>query len=259
MRARAFITHKQAESESDCQDRYSINAATGSVAVSDGLSQSLFSKYWAEILVDKYTSEREWAPTCENIRTLAPVWQERVQSRLDQLRSLGREPWRSESMLAAGASAGATLVGLRLKVDGTWCCDVLGDSCLVELEGSQIKEIYSTTDHFDNYPDYFDSRQDKEGKGEVQSFRGAWNSPYLPRTTLLLVTDALGAFLWSIKGTPEEKQRIDELLRVQSADEFQVLVEHWRKDGMHNDDTTMVIVTDDPHDGAFKRQEEWVW
>ena len=46
---------------------------------------------------------------------------------------------------------------------------------------------------------------------------------------------------------------------MESADEFKILVQYWRKDGMHNDDTTMVVVTDDRYDEAFKRQEEWVW
>ena len=259
MRARAFITQKEAESVADCQDRFSINPATGSVAVSDGMSQSLFPKYWAEILVDRYTAEKDWFPTRENVKALAPFWMEKVRKRLAELRALGRDPWRSENMLATGASAGATLAGLRLGTEGKWTCDVLGDSCLVELEGDHIKEIYSSMDHFDNYPDYFDSNPDKPGKGEVMIVTGEWNLPEEPRKTLLLVTDALGAFLASIKGKAEERLRIRELLGVESTDEFKILVQYWRKDGMHNDDTTMVVVTDEHHDEAFKRQEEWVW
>ena len=162
-------------------------------------------------------------------------------------------------MLATGASAGATLVGLRVGVGGKWSCDVLGDSCLVELEGDHIKEIYSSMDHFDNYPDYFDSNPDKTGKGEVRTVSGEWHLPEEPKKTLLLVTDALGAFLASIKGKADERLRIRELLGVESTDEFKILVQYWRKDGMHNDDTTMVVVTDDRYDEAFKRQEEWVW
>ena len=260
MRARAFITQKQAESEADCQDRFSINAATGSVAVSDGISQSLFAKYWAEILSDRYTAERDWLPSRENVQALAPFWQKRVERRLNQMRAAGMDPWRSEGMLADGASAGATLVGLRLDESGKWTCDILGDSCLVELEGAHIKEIYSSMDHFGNYPDYFDSNPDKPGKGEVRTVTGTWNPPEAPKTSLLLVTDALGAFISTLKDTPEKTEHIRDLLSVGSADEFRILVEYWRREGMHNDDTTMVIVTDDSQFGeSFKRQEEWVW
>ena len=259
MRARAFIVQKEAESEADCQDRFSINPVTGSVAVSDGMSQSLFPKYWAEILADRYTAERDWYPTRENVQALAPFWIEKVRKRLEECRALGRDPWRAESMLATGASAGATLVGLRVGEGGRWSCDIIGDSCLVELEGDHIKDIYSSMDHFDNYPDYFDSDPEKPGKGEVRTFTGTWSRPETPKTTLLLVTDALGAFLASVKGKPEEYAHIRELLNVESADEFMILVQYWRKEGMHNDDTTMVVVTDDYHDEVFKRQEEWVW
>ena len=270
MRARAFITQKQAETEADCQDRFSINAATGSVAVSDGMSQSLFPKYWAELLADRYTSEKDWFPSRENVRALAPFWRERVEQRMEQMRSAGMDPWRSEGMLADGASAGATLVGLRTGPANAWRCDVLGDSCLVEVEGTRIKEIYSSMDHFDNYPDYFDSNPANPGKGEVRTVTGSWNRPDCTKTTLLLVTDALGAFLSSIKGTAEETIRIEELLRVESADEFNILVDYWRKDGMHNDDTTLIIVADEYGNRGenrlfaqtgevFKRQEEWVW
>ena len=48
---------------------------------------------------------------------------------------------------------------------------------------------------------------------------------------------------------------------MESVGEFDILVGYWRQDGMHNDDTTMVVLTDeDPQDdGVFKRQEEWLW
>ena len=95
--------------------------------------------------------------------------------------------------------------------------------------------------------------------GDDGNRNSEWNLPEEPRKTLLLVTDALGAFLASIKGKAEERLRIRELLGVESTDEFKILVQYWRKDGMHNDDTTMVVVTDEHHDEAFKRQEEWVW
>ena len=270
MRARAFTLQKESESEADCQDRFSINPATGSVAVSDGLSQSLFPKYWAEILVGRYTLERDWSPTRENVRELCPLWMERVRGRLGQWRALGKEPWRSEGLLAGGASAGATLVGLRTGGGAAWTCDVLGDSCLIELEGDRIREVYSSMDGFGNYPDYFDSNPASPGRGEPRRFSGMWSPPGSPRTTLLLVTDALGAFLSSVRGTLEEGPRLRELLSVESADEFAILVGYWRKEGMHNDDTTLVIVSDDywwmggdkasgkPGD-IFKRGEEWVW
>ena len=258
MRARAFITQKASEQVSDCQDRFSINAATGSAAVCDGMSQSIFPKYWAEILADRYTADSGWFPTPEKVVALAPLWRERVDERLARFRAAGIDPWRSESMLSQGCSAGSTLVGVRVD-ENYWRCDVLGDSCLVVTEGDRIVEIYSSMDtsKFDNYPDYFDSDPAKSGKGTVQSFFGEWHRGQ----ALLLVSDPLAGYLSSVRDTGKEIVCIRELLSVESADEFEILVDYWRKDGMHNDDTTLVVITKEYHldDGCFKRQEEWVW
>ena len=257
MRARGFIVPKACEQAADCQDRFSINPVTGSVAVCDGMSQSFFPKYWAEILAERYTREKGWFPSPERVAELGPSWKQRVESRLDRFRVAGINPWRSEMMLREGCSAGSTLVGVR--VDGNrWQCNVLGDSCLVVVEENRIEEICSSMDtsQFDNYPDYFDSDPAKLGKGEVMTFSGMMTGK-----TLILVSDPLAGYLSSVRGTEKEVFCIRELLAVESADEFDILVGYWRKDGMHNDDTTMVILTNEYHldDGVFKRQEEWVW
>ena len=258
MRARAFIVPKGAESDNDCQDRFSINAATGSVAVSDGMSQSLFPKYWAEILADRYTSERDWFPSHENVRALSQIWREMVEARLEAMRRNGINTWRTENMLADGMSAGATLVGVRT-TDTGWECNVLGDSCLVVVKEDRIDVIHSSMDtgSFGNYPDYYDSDPAKPGKGEVATFDGHWAKGL----TLLLVSDPLAAYLASVRGSDKEAVCIRELLSVESADEFKILVDYWRKKGMHDDDTTMAVVTNDYEwmDSLFLRQAEWVW
>ena len=242
MRARAFITQKEAESVADCQDRFSINPATGSVAVSDGMSQSLFPKYWAEILAQKYTSERDWFPSRENVQALSPLWRERVEQRLEEMRSNGQNTWRAENMLADGQSAGATLVGVRTS-GNTWHCDVLGDSCLIVVKDYRIECIFSSMDTtaFGNYPDYFDSNPSNSGKGEVASFDGRWTNGLV----LLLVSDPLVGYLSAVKGTKMEEICIRELLCVETAEEYEIVVDYFRKDGMHNDDTTMVVVTNE--------------
>ena len=119
-------------------------------------------------------------------------------------------------------------------------------------------EICSSMDtaRFDNYPDYFDSNPMMPGKGEVKTFSGI-----LTGKALFLVTDPLGEYLSCVRGTAKESVCIRELLSVESVGEFGILVGYWRRDGMHNDDTTMVVLTDEypQDDGVFKRQEEWLW
>ena len=258
MRVRAFISPKGAETENDCQDRFSINPETGSVAVSDGMSQSLFPKYWAEILSRKYTSGTDWTPSHESVRPLGDLWREKVEGRLERMREDGRSTWRTENMLSDGLSAGATLVGVRTDREG-WRCDVLGDSCLVVLREGRIVGIHSSmdTDSFGNYPDYFDSDPGKTGRGEVRTIRGSWEDSQV----MLLVTDPLAGFLSSVRGSDREKVVLGELLSVESSDEFGILVDYLREDGMHDDDTTMVVLTCDCEEveEPFNRQEDWIW
>ena len=120
MKIRAFITHKKAEHFQDCQDRFSVNRDTKSVAVSDGMSQSIFQKIWAEILVDAYTKSREWTPSNESdhstVKTiLSSTWKNRVKERLNEMQKEGRNTTRTENSLALGGSAGATIVGVRFE------------------------------------------------------------------------------------------------------------------------------------------------
>ena len=237
MVTRAFMTPKESEGENDCQDRFSINGETASVAVCDGMSQSLFPKYWAEILARKYTSERDWIPSRENVHELSHLWVEKVSSRMEEMRSLGLSTWRAENMLMDGFSAGSTLVGLRM--DGNrFRCDVLGDSCLVIVKGGRIQDILSSMDCFGYYPDYFDSDPSRPGRGELRTFGGE----VAPGMVFLLVTDPLAEYLTSARGSLMEQTLVSELLSVETQEEFEILVAYWRQAGMHNDDTTMVIV-----------------
>ena len=109
----AFITHKKAERFSDCQDRFSVKPGTKSIAVSDGMSQSIFQKYWAQILADKYTETADWVPNLESVRELSPSWDARVSRYLEEEEQAGRNPWRAKGSIARGLSAGATIFGVR--------------------------------------------------------------------------------------------------------------------------------------------------
>ena len=62
MKIRAFITHKIKEEFADCQDRFSINPDTKSIAVSDGMGSTWQQKIWAQLLVETFTNSKEWSP-----------------------------------------------------------------------------------------------------------------------------------------------------------------------------------------------------
>ena len=246
MIVRAFITHKQAETFADCQDRFGVNSDTKSIAVSDGMGATWQQKIWAQLLVDTFTYSSEWSPTHENIKPLCSVWRDKVVDFIQNLKDTNAPEnmiYRNERNLAEGRSAGATLVGVRFN-DMKWSGTILGDSCLIEWNSSEAKFYTSQEgETFDSYPDYFDSSNVKEGKGTPKSIKGT----IAEGTILLMVSDPFSEFLLEHNKQGDASNYIHQLLNVSSHDDFEKVVDNWRKAGMHNDDTTLVIIE---HDGT---------
>lgn len=251
MKIRAFITHKKVEQFQDCQDRFCVNSDTKSVAVSDGMSQSIFQKIWAEILVDAYTNNSgmdKWCPSQESnqetIKTkLTPAWKERVHNRILEMQKEGQNTLRAENSLAVGLSAGATLAGVRFD-NNKWIGEVMGDSCIIEISGTNIAHIYTSqeVEAFDNHPDYFDSNPTRQGKGTPKQFDGELQQGM----ALLIVSDPFSDFLFEKQKTGKESEYVKELLAIDSHETFENTVTKWRADyGMHNDDSTLLIIEPD--------------
>ena len=241
---RAFITHKQAEQFADCQDRFGVAPDTKSIAVSDGMGSTWQQKIWAQLLVDTYTNSTDWHPSKEFIQPLCQAWRMKVSEFIQNLKDIKAPEnmiYRNERNLAEGRSAGATFVGIRF--DGSkWSGEVLGDSCLIEWDGNEAKfNTSQDTDAFDSYPDYFDSNPLKDGKGTPKSIEGTLKDG----TILFLVSDPFSEFMLEHSKQGDIAKYVRQLLSLASHDDFEALVDEWRKEGMHNDDTTLVIVEND--------------
>ena len=247
MKIRAFITHKKAEKFADCQDRFGVNADTKSLAVSDGMGASWQQKIWAQILVEEFTKSKDWLPTSESIKPLCSLWRKKVEESIEHLKETNAPQniiFRNERSLAEGRSAGATFVGIRF-LSNEWTGSVLGDSCLIDWNGKEA--IFYTSqdgDEFDSYPDYFDSDENKTGKGTPLIINGTLTKD----THLLLVSDPFSDFLLEKKKQDSIAEYINQLLSISNHEDFENLVDDWRKAGMHNDDTTLVIVRENGKD-----------
>lgn len=248
---RAFITHKQAELFADCQDRFGVNPDTKSIAVSDGMGSTWQQKIWAQLLVDTFIESRDWQPTKNTTNPLCYLWRNKVERLIEQLKKKPRTSlsqreineldaliYRNERNLIAGRSAGATFVGIRFS-GNIWNGSVLGDSCLIEWDGNEAKfNTSQDSETFDSFPDYFDSDALKEGKGIPKPIEGVLTEG----NCLLLVSDPFSEFLLEHSKQGDISRYIQQLLSLASHDDFETLVSEWRKEGMHNDDTTLVIV-----------------
>lgn len=244
MKIKAFITHKLAEKYKDCQDRFCISKSTKSIAISDGMSQSIFQDIWAELLTNSFVSTKDFK-LHDNLKDLTEKWREKVDSILEQKRKDGIDPWRAENSLAKGLSAGATFCGLRFDRN-EWSCQVLGDSSLIVLNHDfSIKTIFSSQDgEFDNHPDYFDSNPNKEGKGTLKE-----NSGKLQKGDfLLLVTDPFSDYFYEKHRNNAEVELIKQIVKISNHKEFCSLVDEWREQGMHNDDSTIIVIEYDEND-----------
>jgi len=78
MEIRAFIYHKEAEKYSDCQDYFEISSQNNRIAVSDGMSQSIYPQWWAEILAKAYI---QTGAIPRELASYQEIWQNKLNGR----------------------------------------------------------------------------------------------------------------------------------------------------------------------------------
>jgi len=236
MKVKAYIHHKRAEKYCDCQDCFGIDFQNNRIAVSDGLSQSHYQRWWAKILVDAYLKVGH-IPT--DILPYQKKWQNRFVREIQERESRGANPWRQKNWLAEKSGAGATLCGFSWDSD-KWTCECLGDSCVIIINDDYTLDFHtSQIGKFGSYPDYFDSF--KAGRGSVSKTTGDFNA-----IAILIVTDPFSELFQKHKDDVDYiKARLDELQKLGNHESYVELVERWRDQlGMHNDDSTLVLLQD---------------
>lgn len=236
MKVKAFITHKLSEHYADCQDRFCIDIDNRTVAVSDGMSQSIFPEYWADLLSSQYAHFGHC--TEEDRKNLCARWIEKVNGYLEDQVNVGKNPWRLKNNIASRIGAGATICGVRFENATSWKGDVLGDSCIIEVNTMDwTAKILSSEDKaFDSHPDYYDSFPEKQGSGRIRDFCGSIG----PNNLLLLVSDPFSEYFTKHKECCQEL--VEQIQGLREHDDFCSLVDRWREKGMHNDDSTLCII-----------------
>src|SRR5687767_14296382 len=117
-RARSFTVHKRGNAEHECEDAVARDDARGLFAAADGVSQALFSRDWATILVNRFRRDPfgrddfdEW------LRAARAEWKQTVYRRW-------REDWAGRHgqdlpyTLAVKAAAGSSATFAGLKIAG---------------------------------------------------------------------------------------------------------------------------------------------
>lgn len=266
MKITGFITHKLSENFSDCQDRFRVNSDTKSIALSDGMSQSFLQAIWADLLCREFTDNKEWIPSDgEALRNIREEWTRKCSEHLQEQEKAGNpHSYLIRNALRNNASAGATFLGVRLDTKKLeyW---VLGDSCLIHIKNGKIGSlesiISSQEGDFNSFPDFLDSHPAKKAKGTIKHGTIMLSEG----DVLLLVSDPFSDFFYEkVKSGETCEGYISQIMDLKSHDDFERLVSDWRKAGMTNDDSTLIIIEYDNNsdfsiskmDDIYKMSEE---
>ena len=123
-----------------------------------------------------------------------------------------------------------------------WVGHVLGDTCIIDVDitGKAPIKIYTSEDKaFDSYPDYYESFPNKVGRGQIKEFTGKLSEGHC----LLLVSDPFSEFLSNHK--EHCSQWLRRILELKGHEDYCSLVDDWRHEGLHNDDSTLCIIEPD--------------
>jgi hypothetical protein len=230
---RGYITHKEAETYSDCADRYAINTKNNRFAVSDGVSKSFFPDYWADILVKHFVAlEKDSELSIDECQS---EWLDEVTKKVNT----PEVKWYTQNAFCKKDPGLATFVTLRFEKD-KWFADALGDSFLFFVPNETTTgfddwvKLSSKPEPvvFDSFPDYFSSRNNQHGESKKIEHP-------LVAGTFYLMTDALSEWVFNKK-----EKAIDEIKeKWKNQDEFERSVTELRRlTELNNDDSAILII-----------------
>ncbi|CAN5242549.1 hypothetical protein BH10CYA1_BH10CYA1_09080 [soil metagenome] len=252
----SFSLPKAGRSFVDCEDAYfpgdlhsqqlyEINHDQTDVfraSVSDGATDSIFSKLWAQLLAFGYGAGK-WASdiTAESIMEEQGAW----------LDFLGKQqlPWYAEEKAELGAFA--AMVGLTLFDDTKqWTAMALGDCCIFHIRNGECVRSFPISESaaFSNFPLLLCSVADRNSNvfdSKQVILDGTWQTG----DQFVLMSDTVACWFISQIENGNARATISNLESAHSLDAFVSLINHARTtkggDGnvlMRDDDVTVTLV-----------------
>jgi hypothetical protein len=206
------------------------------VAVADGATESSFAKFWAVLLAESYV--RSEVTGAEFLARLEPA------RRLWGRRLAGRPlPWFASEKAEQGAFA--AFLGVQIDAHKKrWTALAVGDCCLMQVDnaskGMRVVEMFplQKSSQFTMSPYLIGSKSNGESLNErIHISKGSLRDGDM----LLLATDAMAA--WLLKQYEDGRPLWKWLYRkLRTPENFAGMVAYGRKNGLHNDDFTLVRV-----------------
>ncbi len=219
------------------EDAFACDSARGLAAIADGVASGIFSRQWADILVQSVV--RSPPPLADGERFQQWLaehrarWQQEVQSR-----SLS---WNQKAKLAVGAYS--TLLWLHFYHDGLrplWQCLAIGDSCFFHIRDGRTAQLFPLQSSAEFEQDPLTIGSCNRQRDHLLSFQFV-DGECQPRDWFVLCTDALAA--WVVK--QHEQNRV-----VDWNEWWSLTADQWRErivtlrqnEGMRHDDTTLLLI-----------------
>lgn len=256
-----FITHKKAETLTDCQDACAENAALGRYAVADGATRSFFPKEWAELLVEHFCHPKEivLSLTEENwqewITPIQQEWYKQVEEKVT-----AQNLFYLKNSLIMREPAVSTFIGLEVdQTKGEWRAMIIGDSCLFHKSNSGFQSyLIKESKDFTNRPDAFASFP--IAHPDIPTFITGYAEP---GDMFVLATDALAKWILCHQETGQLEEVLAILKAVESDGQFYEFVDHARAQStiqLVNDDVAYLsIAVESVQDAADSLLEETQW
>lgn len=273
--ARGFACPYPGSSFGSCQDGLYADPDNGFFSVVDGVSEGMGQSYYV-MLLTRYNSDSDNIRiTTSDAADIHKEWKEYQEALITD----GRMPRNSLRLYQEGKYAHATYIRMKFYLGDPkdnnirWKSAVLGDSALLHVhrssDGLKIKHVMMSNENvradkyiYSDTSGYYDFSQDPDQLDES----GTWleNEAYMEGEfceagdVFLLTTDHVAA--WILGDASNSINRINQLLMVQTQEEFQKLIDKEREENpetgcqnMGDDDSTALIVEiQDPKNLDFK-------
>ena len=182
----------------DIEDTFTVSLEAGTVAVSDGASESFDSKAWAKLLVKGFVEEPQFSS-------------EWVRNRTDEyMRSFDVSSLSWSRMAAYERGSFATLLGLQHKAESS-VVDLfaIGDTFAAFCDGVEFLDAfpYSRSEEFEERPELLSTKgalnTDFESPEFLLQRHRTWSTAGKQAPSVLLMTDALAQ--WALKSAEDGK------------------------------------------------------
>jgi Protein phosphatase 2C len=217
------------------------------VAVADGATESSYAKLWAALLAESYVrSETDGGEFFARLKPARRLWRRRLAGR--------PLPWFATEKAEQGAFA--AFLGVEIDAQNNrWTALAVGDCCLMHIDdvgkGMRVVETFplQKSSQFTMSPYLIGSRSDGESlKDRIRTSQGSLRDGDM----LLLATDAMAA--WLLKRHEEGRPLWKWIYRkLGTPESFAAIVAYGRKNGLRNDDFTLVRVIH--HDSPVEAKE----